>query len=72
MQSGGTTVQIPAYSGYLPEPDVRADIEHMTLYAGQSCGMVNGIHPAAEIIAEIIQQATATVTRLNAWSTAAL
>jgi len=65
MQSGGTTVDIPAYSGYLPEPGVRADIEQMALYAGQSCSLIDGIQPAAEIMAEIVRQATGTLTRLN-------
>ena len=65
MQSGGTTVEISAYSACLPEPGVSTDIEQMALYSGQSCGLIDGIKPAAEIMAEIVRQATDTLTRLN-------
>ena len=67
MQSGGTAVEILAYSAYLPEPGVCIDIEQMALYAGQSCGLVNAVKPAAEIVAAIIRDATETVKRLSAF-----
>jgi nitronate monooxygenase len=66
MQSGGTTVEIPAYSAHLPEPGVCTDIEQMALYAGQSCSLVDVIKSAAEIMDEIVRDAADTVTRLNA------
>jgi nitronate monooxygenase len=66
MQSGGGTVDIPAYSAYLPEPQVSADIEGMALYAGQSCSLIQDIEPAAEIVAQIVRDATETVNRLAA------
>jgi NAD(P)H-dependent flavin oxidoreductase YrpB (nitropropane dioxygenase family) len=66
MPSGGSTVEISAYSAYLPEPEVSADIEQMALYAGQSCSLINDVKPAAEIVAEIVRDATETVNRLSA------
>jgi nitronate monooxygenase len=66
MQTGGTTVEIAAYSAYLPEPGVRADIEQMALYAGQSCSLIDAIKPAAEIVADIVRDAADTVAQLNA------
>jgi NAD(P)H-dependent flavin oxidoreductase YrpB (nitropropane dioxygenase family) len=66
MQSGGTAVEIPAYSAYLPEPGVCIDIEQMALYAGQSCSLIDAVKPAAEIVREIIRDARETVKRLNA------
>lgn len=66
MQSGGSTVEIPAYSAYLPEPEVSADIEQMALYAGQSCSLIDAVQPAAEIVAKIVRDATDTVNRLSA------
>ncbi|HEX2541452.1 MAG TPA: nitronate monooxygenase [Caldimonas sp.] len=65
MQSGGTTVDVPAYSAYLPEPGVDAEIEQMALYAGQSCSLIDAIKPAAEIVDEIVRHATDTVARLH-------
>ena len=66
MQTGGTTVDIPAYSAYMPEAEVSADIEQMALYAGQSCSLIDSIKPAAEIFADIVRDATHTVNRLSA------
>ena len=66
MQSGRSTVEISAYSAYLPEPEVSADIEQMALYAGQSCSLINDVKPAAEIVAEIVLDAEQTVNRLSA------
>ena len=66
MRSGGSIVQIPSYSAYLPEPEVSADIEQMALYAGESCSLIARIQPAAEIVAEIVRDASETVRRLNA------
>lgn len=67
MRSGGTSVEIPAYSAYMPEADVTADIEEMALYAGQSCNLIDAIQPAAEIIDEIVRGASAAAERLTAW-----
>ena len=65
MESGGKTVEIPAYSAYMPEPNVNADIEQMALYAGQSCTLIDSIKPAAQIVAEIVRDARLTVKRLS-------
>ena len=66
MQSGGTTIEIPAYSAYMPEPEVNADIEQMALYAGQSCSLIDAVKPAAEIVAGIVRDAREIVNRLSA------
>jgi nitronate monooxygenase len=67
MRSGGTTIEIPAYSAYLPEVDVTADIEQMALYAGQSCSLIDAVQPAAEIVDDIVRSASAAIERLTAW-----
>jgi nitronate monooxygenase len=67
MRSGGTTIEIPAYSAYLPEVDVTADIEQMALYAGQSCSLIDAVQPAAEIVDDIVRSASAAIGRLTAW-----
>ena len=65
MASGGTTVSIPAYSAYLPEPGVSASIDRMALYAGQSCSLVNDIKPAAQIVSEMMRDANAVLHDLQ-------
>jgi NAD(P)H-dependent flavin oxidoreductase YrpB (nitropropane dioxygenase family) len=62
MQSGGTTIAISAYCAYLPEPEVSADIEQMALYCGQSCSLIRAIKPAAEIVADIVRDASETAS----------
>jgi nitronate monooxygenase/enoyl-[acyl-carrier protein] reductase II len=65
MSSGGTTVSIPAYSAYVPEPGVSASLERMALYAGQSCSLVKDIKPAAQIVGETMQDAEALLRHLQ-------
>jgi nitronate monooxygenase len=38
----------------------------MSLWAGQGVGLVNRVQPAAEIVREIIDEASQTVERLDA------
>jgi NAD(P)H-dependent flavin oxidoreductase YrpB (nitropropane dioxygenase family) len=65
MSSGGTTVSIPAYSAYVPEPGVTASLDGMALYAGQSCSLVNDIKPAAQIVSDAMRDAQATLGHLQ-------
>ena len=65
MSSGGTTVSIPAYSAYVPEPGVSASLDGMALYAGQSCSLVNDIKPAAQIVGDVMRDAEATLRHLQ-------
>ncbi len=67
MRSGGTTIDIPAYSPYLPESDVAADVEQMALYAGQSCSLIDAVQPAAEIVADMVRDASAAIDGLTAY-----
>ena len=43
----------------------RGDVETTALYAGQSCGLVNDLLPAADIVAQVAQQAEAILRGLN-------
>jgi nitronate monooxygenase len=65
MPSGGTTVSIPAYSAYVPEPGVTANLDGMALYAGQSCSLVHDIKPAAQIVGEVMRDAEALLRHLQ-------
>lgn len=64
MPSSGTMVDIPRYSAYVAEPEVNADIDHMALYAGESCELVTDIKPAARIVSDLVLEAGETMRRL--------
>lgn len=43
MSSGGSPVERPACSAHVPGVDAEAMRDEMALYAGESCGLVNGL-----------------------------
>jgi len=53
------------WAGALRRAVVEGDVEHGSLMAGQSVGLVKAIRPAAEILAELVGQAEATLARLE-------
>lgn len=55
---GGMRIPARRFGGIPPARDAEGDIESMALLAGQSAGLVNEIKPAAEIIHEMVEQAT--------------
>ena len=56
--------QIVQYSSYTPAVDAEGDIDALSLWAGQSVGLVHKIQPAAEIVLEIDREARAILRRL--------
>ncbi|MCU0921385.1 MAG: nitronate monooxygenase [Burkholderiaceae bacterium] len=66
MQSGGAQVDVPRYSAYIPEAQLTADVEHMALYAGQSCELVHDIKPAGQIVHDLVREAGEVMARLAA------
>ena len=50
------------WAGALRRAVIDGDVENGSLMAGQSVGMVRKVQPAAEIIAELLQQADATLS----------
>ena len=55
---------IVRYRSYTPAADVESDIDALSLWAGQSVGLVHKIQPAAEIVREIDSEARAILRRL--------
>jgi NAD(P)H-dependent flavin oxidoreductase YrpB (nitropropane dioxygenase family) len=55
---------IVRYRSYTPGPDAEGDIEAMSLWAGQSVGLVSKFQPAGDIVHEIAEQAKATLRQL--------
>jgi len=48
---------IVRYQSYTPGPDVEGDIDALSLWAGQSVGLVSKLQPAGEIVREIAEEA---------------
>jgi len=49
---------IRRFSGVLPTPDTTGDFEQMSLLAGESVGLIKDIQPVAEIINQMITEAS--------------
>jgi NAD(P)H-dependent flavin oxidoreductase YrpB (nitropropane dioxygenase family) len=56
---------VPRYEGTSPSRDMTGDLEAMTLYAGQSVGLVRDVKPAGEIVREIAADAARILARLG-------
>jgi nitronate monooxygenase len=56
---------VPRYQGTSPTRDMSGDLEAMTLYAGQSVGLVRAVKPAGEIVREIAADAARILARLG-------
>ncbi len=52
--------EIVRYQSYTPGEDAEGDIEALSLWAGQSVGLVSHVKPAGEIVREIVAQAEKT------------
>lgn len=53
------------YESASPYAEVEGDIEALSMWAGQGVGLVKGVQPAAEIVSEIMAEATATLGALG-------
>jgi NAD(P)H-dependent flavin oxidoreductase YrpB (nitropropane dioxygenase family) len=56
--------QVIRYQAYTPAAKTEGDIEAMSLWAGQSVGLVSTVRPAGEIVREISDQAESLIRRL--------
>jgi nitronate monooxygenase len=60
--------EIVRYRSSTPTADVEGDIDGLSLWAGQSVGLVNRIQSAGEIVRQIHSEASAILTKLGAKS----
>ena len=56
--------KIVRYQSYTPGADFEGDIDALSLFAGQSVGLVSEIKPAGDIVREIVAQAQSTLGKL--------
>jgi hypothetical protein len=47
-----------------PLPGFKGDIEYAVLYAGESCGLIQDIKPAAQIVRDLMYEAEAVMAQL--------
>jgi nitronate monooxygenase len=57
IRFGEMSLPIPRYAAFPASAGFDGAVEKAALYAGQTCGLVNDIRPAAEIVADIVRQA---------------
>ena len=63
IELGGERTQIARFRGTPPFKGFSGHIEAMACYAGQSVGDVKRVQPAAEIVAELVDDAERLLTR---------
>lgn len=54
---GGESIPVPSFSAILPTPDTQGDFEQFNLTAGESCGNIEEIIPAGEIVRGMSREA---------------
>jgi nitronate monooxygenase len=55
---------IVRYRSFTPRLDTEGDIEAMSLWAGQSVGLVDKLQPASDIVRQIVEEAKSVLVRL--------
>jgi NAD(P)H-dependent flavin oxidoreductase YrpB (nitropropane dioxygenase family) len=66
IASSKTVGPIVRYRSYTPGSDAEGDLDALSLWAGQSVGLVSKVQPAAEIVREITNEARILLGRLAA------
>ena len=66
MPAGDDMIDVPRYFVASPMIGFEGDLEYTALYAGESCGLVNEIKPAAAIVHDVIAEADAVLRELRA------
>jgi nitronate monooxygenase len=65
LQRGAKSVAVPRYWALCATADFNGDLEYAALHAGQSCGMVNDIKPAANIVHDLMSEASRVAARFH-------
>lgn len=65
MTVAGHVLDVPKYGAFPPGPDFTGDIEYAALYTGESCSLITDIKPAAQIVHDLVREATRLVTRMR-------
>jgi NAD(P)H-dependent flavin oxidoreductase YrpB (nitropropane dioxygenase family) len=63
MVLGGETRELPPFHLAPPTKDAVGQVEAMPHYAGESCGAVNAVEPAAELVRRLVNEAETFLRR---------
>jgi nitronate monooxygenase/enoyl-[acyl-carrier protein] reductase II len=67
VSAGGVLLEtVPRYGVTPPLAGFEGEHELAALYAGQSCGLIDGVRPAARIVREVVREADRALARLAA------
>jgi NAD(P)H-dependent flavin oxidoreductase YrpB (nitropropane dioxygenase family) len=62
----GEEIVTRRFHSFVPVPETTGDWEEMPWLAGQGVGLVRGVHPAGQIVEEMMNEAAAVLSRLGA------
>jgi NAD(P)H-dependent flavin oxidoreductase YrpB (nitropropane dioxygenase family) len=65
MPVAGTTVDVVKYMVFPSLSGFTGDIDYAVLYAGESCGLVHDIKPAAQIVRDVVREAEEAMEELK-------
>jgi nitronate monooxygenase/enoyl-[acyl-carrier protein] reductase II len=64
-RTGQWAMEIHKYQSTTPTSEFEGDVDSLAFWAGQSCSLVRDIKPAAEIVRDLIREATETIEQLH-------
>jgi nitronate monooxygenase/enoyl-[acyl-carrier protein] reductase II len=65
LRLGELKIPVPRYAAMPAGTGFNGDVEKTVLYAGQSCGLIPDVRPAADIVAQIAREAEETLRALT-------
>jgi nitronate monooxygenase/enoyl-[acyl-carrier protein] reductase II len=65
MPVAGMNVDMVQYMVFPPLTGFTGNIDYAVLYAGESCSLVHNIKPAAQIVRDVVQEATEAMEELQ-------
>ena len=65
LARAGQTVDVQKYAAIMLTPEFEGSIDHVPMWAGESCSLVNDIRPAAQIVRDVVQEAEEVITRFR-------
>jgi nitronate monooxygenase/enoyl-[acyl-carrier protein] reductase II len=65
MSFDGRMIDVPRYFVGSPASGFEGDVDYTVLYAGESCGLVSDIKPAAAIVRDVVAEAEAVLRDLS-------
>jgi nitronate monooxygenase/enoyl-[acyl-carrier protein] reductase II len=65
MPIAETTMEMVKYMVYPPLTGFTGDIDEAVLYAGESCGLVRDVKPAAQIVQDVVREAEEVIAEMQ-------